>query len=112
MKSQGVFLCCFGVTWSPKWYMRGGPQPAASGVVTNRAPRFGQAKRPELLKALLDPCTPQRLAEARPLTWRFYRIDTQPCQHDRDDLCQRLYPAPLRQRLQLLPQRPGFFFVP
>jgi hypothetical protein len=26
-----------GVTFSPTWYMRGGPQPAASGVVTQQS---------------------------------------------------------------------------
>ena len=44
------------VTCSPTWYMRGGPQPAASGVVTQQSATVwsGQeAKRTD--KALLDP---------------------------------------------------------
>jgi hypothetical protein len=48
-----------GVTVSPTWYMRGGPQPAASGVVTQQSATVCSGLEAlRFDKALLDPEPP------------------------------------------------------
>ena len=57
---QGIRLSCWAGHFSPTWCMRGGPQLAASGVVTQQSAKVFAGRKAIECKGVVEPLSPTR----------------------------------------------------